>query len=489
MTRADLITQAKMTKSQNPQNPLVAYAEWIATVSDQWPEHAVDLAYRQMIDTMAAMVPGSVAPVTLNIRRQLEEWGRGDITVVGSSQGLTLPWAAMVNATAAHALDFDDNFDPAKCHFSCVAWPAILAVAEDLGSSGRECMDAYLAAIQIVGRIGQAVNPPHRKRGWHATSTIGVLGAACAVARLLKLDPEQTAMALSLATSLSGGFMSQFGTMAKPLHAGNAARGGIQSAYFARAGVTAGWHTLDGPTGMNTLMVGPDREELRAAIREPEHGQTLTFETENIGEPLLIVEHRFRVKRFPTCGSAHRSLDAMEDLIKEHGFSAGDVERVEVHAPAMHLKNLMYQRPDTGLEGKFSVEYPLACLLINGNCTLADFTDDALQRPAHRAMMARIHRHSIDRPETEVNTTIAVTLRDGRQVKQSVFMPRGSKAAPYPTSQYWEKFDQCTLFVMPEVQQKKLRTTLENFLSLKRAHEFSRLFGVDLQPASSSGPI
>lgn len=463
-------------------NPLEAYGTWLATVADDWPEEAVDIAYRQFIDTMAAMIPGAVAPVTLKIREQLRAWGPGEITVVGSEEGLTLPWAAMVNATAAHALDFDDNFDPAKAHISCVMWPAILAVAEDLGSSGRECMDAYLAAIQIVGRIGQGVNPPHRKRGWHATATIGTLGTACAVARMLKLDAEQTAMALSLSTSVAGGFMSQFGTMAKPLHAGNAARSGIQSAYFARAGVTAGWHTLDGPTGMNTLMVGPDREELRAAIREPEHGQTLTFETENVGEPLLIVEHRFRVKRFPTCGSAHRSLDALEDLLAEHAFSAEEVARVDVHAPAMHLKNLMYERPTTGLEGKFSIEYPLACLLIAGSCSLGDFTHEALQRPQYRQMMERVHRHPIDRPETEVNTTIRVTLEDGRVLEKSVFMPRGSKAAPYPTSQYWDKFDQCSALVMDAPARLRLRQAMEDFMALDRAATLSRAFGVDMQP-------
>lgn len=462
-------------------NPLEAYGHWLATVADDWPDEAVDIAYRQFIDTMAAMIPGAVAPVTLKIREQLRAWGPGDVTVVGSTEGLTLPWAAMVNATAAHALDFDDNFDPAKAHISCVMWPAILAVAEDLGSSGRDCMDAYLAAIQIVGRIGQGVNPPHRKRGWHATATIGTLGTACAVARMLKLDAEQTSMAISLATSVSGGFMSQFGTMAKPLHAGNAARSGIQSAYFAKLGVTAGWHTLDGPTGMNTLMVGPDREELRAAIREPEHGQTLTFQTENIGEPLLIVEHRFRVKRFPTCGSAHRSLDAMEDLLAEHGFAAAEVDHVDVHAPAMHLKNLMYERPTTGLEGKFSIEYPLSCLLIAGSCSLGDFTQDALQRPDYREMMARVHRHPIDRPETEVNTTIRVTLKDGRVVEKSVFMPRGSKAAPYPTSQYWDKFDQCSSLVMAESARLRLRTAMEDFLALERAATLSQTFGVDMQ--------
>lgn len=461
-------------------NPLAAYGRWLATVPDDWPDEAVDIAYRQFIDAMAAMIPGGQAPVVQKIRGLLEQWGPGDCSVVASRRGLSLPSAAMLNATAAHALDFDDNFDPAKAHISCVVWPAILNVAEELGSSGKDCMDAYLAAIQIVGRIGQAVNPPHRKRGWHATATIGVLGTAAAVARMMRLDETRSAMAISLATSVSGGFMSQFGTMAKPLHAGNAARGGIQSAYFAREGITAGWHTLDGPIGMNTLMVGPDREALRAAIREPEHGQTLTFETEAIGDPLLIVEHRFRVKRFPTCGSAHRSLDALSDLMAEHDFGADDVERVEVHAPAMHLKNLMYDRPKTELEGKFSIEYPLACLLISGNCTLADFTDRALQRPDHRALFERIDRFPIDRPETEVDTTIRVRLKDGRRLEKSRFMPRGSKAEPYPTSQYWKKFDECTGLVMQARDQGRFKDRVADFLSLERAGDVAKAFAVEM---------
>jgi 2-methylcitrate dehydratase PrpD len=470
-------------------NPLEAYGNWLASVGNDWSERALELAYRELIDTVAVIMPGAVTPVARKVLDRARQWGPGNITTAGSSRGLALPWAAMLNGTAGHALDFDDNFDPAKAHVSTVLWPAILAVAEQEGSSPADCLDAYIAALQIQGRIGQGLNPPHRKRGWHATATTGALGAAAATARLLRLDGTRAAMALSLATSVAGGFMSQFGTMAKPLHAGHAAKGGILSACFAQDGMTAGWHTLDGPTGMNTLMVGPDREALRAAIREPEHGQTLTFETESIGEPLLITEHLFRVKRFPTCGSAHRSLDAMLALRDEHGFGADDVERVDVHAPAMHLKNLMYQRPETGLQGKFSVEYPLSCAIVQGECTLADFTDEAVGRPGHRALFERIHRHPIDRPETEVNTSIQVTLKNGNVVEKSVFMPLGSKVAPFPNEHYWRKFDQCTTPVMQEADRQRLRQALESFRSLSRAAEMSRCMGVDLSPAGSSGPV
>src|SRR5690606_570811 len=163
------------------------------------------------------------------------------------------PWAALVNGTAAHALDFDDNFDPAKAHATAVLAPAILALAEQEDASGAACLDAYIAGLQILGRVGQGLNPYHRNRGWHATATVGAVGAAAACARLLGLDARQAAYALSISTSMSAGFMSQFGTMTKPIHAGLAAKAGVIAASVAKNGIDAGMGTLDGRTGMQRL--------------------------------------------------------------------------------------------------------------------------------------------------------------------------------------------------------------------------------------------
>jgi len=162
-------------------------------------------------------------------------WGDGPCTVMGSEVRLAAPWAALANGTAAHALDFDDNFDPAKAHASAVLVPAILALAEQERASGRACLDAYIAGLQIMGRVGQGVNPAHRNRGWHATGTVGAIGAAAACARLLRLPEREAAFALSIATSLAGGFMAQFGTMTKPVHAGFAAQAGVMAAASARS--------------------------------------------------------------------------------------------------------------------------------------------------------------------------------------------------------------------------------------------------------------
>jgi len=447
-------------------NPLLAYGAWLAETPASWPEPAWEAARRAFIDTLAVTVPGSADPVVARVFETVRPWGEGPATVIGLGARLAAPWAALVNGTAAHALDFDDNFDPAKAHASAVLVPAILALAEQEKASGRQCLDAYIAGLQILGRVGQGVNPTHRNRGWHATATIGAIGAAAACARLLKLDAQEAAYAVSIATSMAAGFMSQFGTMTKPLHAGLAAKSGIVAAGLARSGIDAGLAALDGPTGMNRLMVGPDYEQLRDGLIHIEHGQNLRFETESVGEPLLILSSGLKLKRFPNCGSAHRAMDGLLALKDAHGFTAADVDAIHVRAPVTHLNNLMYTAPTDALQAKFSLEYALACVAVTGNCTLADFTGRAATRAGLQALYPRIHRHPVDKAEGEFPTEVEVVLKDGRRLDTAVPWPAGSIAAPFTPAQLWAKFDGCTAGLFGEDRAAALRDALADLLAL-----------------------
>ena len=219
-------------------NPVLAYGAWLAETPDAWPAAAIESAHRQFIDVIGVTIPGAAEPAAQRVFETVRGWGAGPSTALMLGARLAPPWAALVNGTAAHALDFDDNFDPAKAHATAVLAPAILALAETEGASGRACLDAYVAGLQILGRVGQGVNPAHRNRGWHATATVGAIGAAAACARLLRLDARAAGYALSIATSMAGGFMSQFGTMTKPLHAGLAAKAGVMAAAWRGPGST-----------------------------------------------------------------------------------------------------------------------------------------------------------------------------------------------------------------------------------------------------------
>ena len=465
-------------------NPLDVYGAWIAQRCDSWPEDALDWAHREFIDTVAVMVPGALEPVATKIFDTVAPWGAGPCSVFGKEIRLAAPWAALVNGTIAHVLDFDDNFDPPKAHPSAVLFPAIMALAEQEGHTGAKAIDAYIVGLQILGRIGQGLNPTHRNRGWHATATIGVMGATAACARLMQLDAETSARALSIATSMSSGFMSQFGTEMKPVHAGLAAKGGIMAASLARAGVTAGRDTLDGRTGMNRLMVGPDYEQLRDTIAHIEHGQNLRYELENVGEPLLITEHKFRVKRFPTCGAIHRAMDGVLNLRAEHGFTAADVASVDLYMPRVHFNNVFYTDPQTPLEAKFSAEYAVGCVLARGDCTLADFTPEKILAGDVRSLFPLIHRHPVDKLEGEFPTEVHVTLKNGHKLKEVIAMPLGSKAAPFSREQYWAKFDACCSGILDDAAHAGLRRALED---LPRLADMGELMAHARFPASVAG--
>jgi len=447
----------------DPNNPLHAFASWVSGVDSQWSELATDRTRNAFTDVIAVMVPGAHETVSHKVYALAKSWGTGHCSAVGFDAGLSPPMAAMVNGTSAHALDFDDNFDPAKAHATAVLAPALLALAEERDIQGTALIDAYIVGLQIIGRVGQGVNPFHRNRGWHATATVGTVGSAAGCARLLGLGTYETAHAISLATSMCGGFMSQFGTMTKPLHAGLAAAGAVNAALFAEAGITDGDQTLHGSNGMGTLMVGQDVESLRASmVGKAEYGQTVTFATKDIGLPLMIEEFGLKVKRFPNCGSVHRSLDGLLELREKHGFTADTVREIYVRAPVSHLRNLMYDRPINSMQAKFSLEYSMAVGLLRGEAGLAEYAEDTIMNADIQALLPITRKEYVEKMESEFPTEVKVTLKNGSTLKTSVSMPVGSTASPLTGKQLIAKFDACTKNYMPAKTLLSIKNMLEN---------------------------
>lgn len=445
-------------------NPLHAFADWVSSKDDRWPELATERAKNAFIDVIAVMIPGAREVVSRKVHGLAKAWGAGSCTAVGFAAALSPPMAALVNGTAAHALDFDDNFDPAKAHATAVLAPALLALAEERGASGAALLDAYIAGLQIIGRVGQGVNPFHRNRGWHATATVGTVGSAAGCARLLGLDAGRAAHAISMSTSMCGGFASQFGTMTKPLHAGLAAAGAVMAAQFAEAGITAGDQTLHGNMGMRTLMVGQDVEQLRESmVGKAEHGQTVSFATGDIGEPLMIEEYGLKVKRFANCGSVHRSLDGLLELRGEYGFSARDVEEIFVRAPASHLRNLMYDRPVNAMQAKFSLEYGMAVGLLHGKAGLSEYAEEVIMDKDVQALLPLTRKEYVEKMESEFPTEVHVKLKDGTQLSTSVKMPVGSTARPLSRDQLLAKFDTCAEPHLAREQLSSVRNMLVSF--------------------------
>lgn len=440
------------------ENPLFVLSNWIATTKRDWSKASLHAAKRTFIDLTACMIPGSLEEVTLKTLPLAQNWGTGNCTVVGHSAGLSAPMAAFVNGTAAHALDFDDDFDPAKCHPTAAILPALLALAEKENSSGYDLLDAYIVALEITGRVGQAINPYHRRRGWHATATIATIGATAGCARMLKLDETETKNALSASTSMAAGFMSQFGSMIKPMHAGLSAMRAVMAAEMGCAGITAGDQSFDGPYSLRTLMVGQDVGKLAKDMEgRDEYGQKSKFDLSELGNPLIIDQYGVKVKRFPNCGSVHRSLDNLLRLKIAHGFTADDITNIHVNAPIAHMRNIPYENPKTPLEAKFSLHYGLAVGLLYDTVTLDDFTETAIIRKEVTALYPLITRQGFDKLESECPTETIITLKDGTKLSDQTYSAVGSLSYPLEDQQIWNKFDRCT-------NQFHIRNEIKEFL-------------------------
>jgi len=259
------------------------------------------------------------------------------------------------------------------------------------------------------------MNPRHyHQRGWHCTSSIGTLGAAAAAARVLGLDAARTRHALGIAASTACGLKENLGSMVKPLHAGLAARNGLMAARLAQRGFTASAHALDGPQGYLAAM---DSE-----------GLSLETAFADLGTRWEILETGVTVKLYPSCAATHPPLDALIDLQRRSGFTAADVEAIDVEVDSMTPRLLIHPAPTSGLEAKFSMPFCAAAALVYGRLDLATFDVDHIRNPAVQALMPRVTLRgnaAFDAAAPLSQARVTVRLTDGRAFVQAADGARG----------------------------------------------------------------
>jgi len=403
------------------------------------PPEARARAAVAVLDTVGVTLAGASEPASRIVQRVVAAEGGDACGVFGTAVRAGISGAALANGTAAHALDYDDMCFVSLAHPSAPLVPAILAAAESERLTGRAVLDAYIVGFEIEARLGALMNPRHYRRGWHCTSTLGTIGAAAAVSRLLGLDATAAGQALAIAASEASGLKENFGTMVKPLHAGLAARNGVLAALLARGGMTASDRALDGPQGF-----------LHALDSE---GDALDGAIEDLAVRWETLDTGITVKLYPSCAGTHPSLDAILDLRRREGFTAGDVERIEVDVDAIVPTILIYDRPATGLEAKFSLPFCAAAAIVSGRVGVDTFDDAALSSPEVTALMARVAMRvdpSLDGlgpPLTQAR--IAITLRDGRVLTQHADGARGYPARPASDEELDAKFLACAGRALP----------------------------------------
>jgi 2-methylcitrate dehydratase PrpD len=339
------------------------------------PPQAVAWAKVGLIDCIGTTLAGSVAECTRIVSSTL---GAGGPALLFGSPRRAAPLdAALINGTAAHALDFDDCSDSMGGHPSAPVLPALFALADAQRVSGRDFLTAYVAGIETETRIARGVNFHHYEKGWHPTATLGTFGAAAAASRLLRLEDSRTAAALALACSLACGVKANFGTMTKPLHVGHAARNGLMAALLARGGFSAGRDAFEHRQGFFMVFNGAGNFSADAVLA-------------GWASPLDILKPGIAIKQYPCCGSTHPAIDAVLALIAEHAVTADDVERVDAFIHPRRLAHTDRPDPVSALDAKFSVQYCLARALLDGCLRLDPFEGDAHRQGRVRALMARI---------------------------------------------------------------------------------------------------
>jgi 2-methylcitrate dehydratase PrpD len=351
-------------------------------------------------------------------------------TLVGGGQAAE-GLSALVNGTAAHALDYDDNFRPGASHASAVLVPALLGPALAGGASGRMLVDAYLVGLEAQAAVGRGVNPSHYAAGWHSTSTVGCIGTATGVAWLRGLDEAGIARAMSLTVSMAAGVKGQFGTPAKPLHAGLAARNAVEAAALAECGMTGRLDILEAPQGFRELFGGPD---------------AAGWDRVSIGTPHVIESEGLMPKRHPCCGSTHNAVDIVLDLKTQHGFAAAEVVAVETLVGLVNQRNLAYPRPQDEMQARFSMQYCVALALLKDRLDLSDFTAAAVGAKPVRELLPRIAMTSHP-PEEErgrpLPHRVTIRLADGRVLSGERGEAKGTIADPFDDLDRRAKFADC----------------------------------------------
>jgi len=385
-----------------------------------------------LMDTLGVSLAGNTSQVVTRLR----DWSQrhpmpGSSLVWGTQQQCDASRAALLNGTAAHALDFDDASPSMPMHASAVVWPALLAVADERGSSRDEVFAAAAVGQTLFRVLGEALPMSvHYPRGWHSTATIGRIAAALAVARLVGLSKTQAAYAVGIAASMAAGSIANFGTMTKPLHAGQAAQDAVLAVQFAEAGLNANISQLDHPKGFFALFGDGtlDRSDIHSRIK--------FWEAQWANDVSL--------KRYPSCYGTHRAIDAMI-AIRDHLADIDDIAGIEITVHERGLEPLIDHFPTTELEAKFNLAYTVGLAAIQGRVALDDFADNWTCPPDVEKLMEitqiRTAPYPPDMPSIDGEPFSRVVVRTfaGTSVEETVMHTRGGAQNPMTSTELIDK--------------------------------------------------
>ncbi|ETW92714.1 MAG: hypothetical protein ETSY1_42460 [Candidatus Entotheonella factor] len=351
----------------------------------------------------------------------------------------------------------------------------MLALGEMFDINGRDAVTAYVAGYEAATKVARAVNFVHYEKGWHPTATLGIFGTTAVAARLMGLNPEQTARALAISVSLASGVKANFGTMTKPLHVGQSTRNGLFAAFLAKDDFTANPEAFEHKQGFFEVFNGAGH-----------YDAAKIFDT--WANPLDVIDPGLGIKQFPCCGSTHMAITMMLNLREKHGLTPEQVRHIEIYTHPQRLPHTDRPTVSSALEAKFSVQYCVARALMHGKVLLDHFEGDAWANPQAQALLKVMrtepHPTMTDKPWC---AEVIVDTQDGQRLseKTEYLMGRG-RQNPMSEAEMWIKFEDCVSRVLPADQITRLFDELSRFETLTRIRDLTALCEPQGLPANQA---
>ncbi|MBN1226390.1 MAG: MmgE/PrpD family protein [Deltaproteobacteria bacterium] len=431
------------------------------------PSEAIPMAKDAILDFLCVAIAGTT-DVGFRIASEFAEHLQSvqEATVICRDFKTSVDWAALLNSMAGHAAQGDVSFPSSTgfaLHPGAAILPAVLALGEKQRISGKKILTAYCIAIEVLLRLGKEIGVNNLEAGWHPTSVLGAIGATLSCCSISGLSVVQTKTALGIASSLTGGFKRNFGTMAKDFNVGNSARNGIIAAELARAGLTADNAILDGPGGL-----------------------LHTFSPGFVGSPVFhdlgihwnILNTGLSFKPYPCSRGAHAAVDAVLTIKRNVKFTEKDAVEIVCKTSSEIRAVMRYHCPSTGKEAKFSMEYCIAVALKKGKIIPSDFMDTELKDLGIQKLMEKVHYpESPEWPRgLDAAQEITITLKDGRTFSHKNSVPKGEPENPMKHEDIVGKFMDFTSSIIASERCERILEIMEVFETLEDISAIAKLF-------------
>ena len=418
-------------------------ADWVVAVdAADVPELGVERVRNLVLDSVGNQFAGMAGPTG----RLLADWvraqgGTPSCTVTAQDFRTTPAYATLVNGAASHALENDD-IATFSSHPNSPLTAAALALGQQQGSSGRDVVAAWVVGWEVTAQTMKVCLGPRGNelinRGWFNQGFQETLGVAALAARLLHLDLDQTRMALGHAASAMAGMMKNRGTDTKGFTAGSAAMHGVMAAELSAMGFTADRDIFDGELGVARLL-GLEQGDPQRIL-------------DGLGSWDLVTRGS-TIRLHACCGASHWSMDALQQLLRRTPVAPDDIEAIEVEIPSFLTDMVPNHEPTTGLAAKYSLEYSLTAIALDGRGGIHQFSDEAVNRPAARDLMARVTIVPVDGP---LQSRVVVTTRGGERLEETATRAHGNPLDPLTQEEIMAKFDECAATAATEAQRARI---------------------------------